>query len=66
MQKVGQFLLVPLIAQIFACFLAIASVSHARERPPSGKINTDFSRVYIFVDKSKSSVVGHQHAVEGK
>jgi hypothetical protein len=64
MRKVDQFSLGRLTAQIFACFIAIASVCGAQERPPSGKVNTDFSRVYIFVDKS--GVVGHQHAVEGK
>jgi hypothetical protein len=46
------------------CLLLIASSGLAQERPPVGKVNTEFSRVYIFVDKA--GVVGHKHAVEGK
>lgn len=51
--------------QAFAClcFLFASSVP-GQERPPAGKVNTDFSRVYIFVDKA--GPIGHQHAVEGK
>lgn len=44
--------------------LLIASIATAQERPPSGQLNTEHSRVYIFVDKT--GVVGHQHAIEGK
>lgn len=36
----------------------------AQELPKPGSVNLEYSRVYIFVDKS--GVVGHQHAVVGK
>ncbi len=42
----------------------VASILCAQERPPAGQVNTEHSRVYIFVDKI--GVVGHQHAIEGK
>ncbi len=44
--------------------MLIASFANTQERPPSGQVNTEHSRVYIFVDKT--GVVGHQHAIEGK
>ncbi len=40
------------------------STTCGQERPPAGQVNTEHSRVYIFVDKT--GVVGHQHAIEGK
>ncbi len=53
-----------IIASSLFFMLLIASIANTQERPPSGQVNTDHSRVYIFVDKS--GVVGHQHAIEGK
>jgi YceI-like domain len=44
--------------------LLIASITYAQERPTAGQVNTEHSRVYIFVDKT--GVVGHQHAIEGR
>jgi len=47
-------------------FFRIAGISpaHAQATPPPTRVNPDFSRIYIFVDKS--GVVGHSHAIEGK
>ena len=44
--------------------LLIDGETCAQDRPPSGQVNTEHSRVYIFVDKT--GVVGHQHAIEGR
>ncbi len=64
MRKVDLRLVVQRISLALVGLLSIASFCQAEERIPAGKVNTDFSRVYIFVDKS--GLVGHQHAVEGK
>jgi len=53
------------IITVLLCFFPLsASIISAQERPPTGQVNTEHSRVYIFVDKT--GVVGHQHAIEGK
>jgi hypothetical protein len=44
--------------------LVMTRATRAQEPVLPGQINTEHSRVFIFVDKS--GVVGHQHAVEGK
>ncbi len=44
--------------------LLIACNGVCQEHPPTGKVSTEFSQVYNFVDKSE--VVGHQQAFEGK
>lgn len=59
----------PLYSRRYVFSLFIGSILLARfcvgeEKPKSGDVNLEFSRVFIFVDKS--GVVGHQHAVEGK
>ena len=56
--------LLRIIANSLSLSLSLASIAHAQERPPAGQVNTEHSRVYIFVDKT--GVVGHQHAIEGK
>ncbi len=47
-------------------YFAIAAVlpAYAQGTPTPTQVNRDFSRIYIFVDKS--GVVGHSHAIEGK
>lgn len=64
MKTVDLLTVVRLTLLSLVCLQLISNGSLAQERPPAGKVNTDFSRVYIFVDKS--GLVGHQHAVEGK
>jgi hypothetical protein len=51
---------------LFVCFFVshVGQIGSAQEVPSPGSINLEYSRVYIFVDKS--GVVGHQHAVVGK
>lgn len=44
--------------------IGFAGISISQDRPPTGQVNLEHSRVYIFVDKS--GVVGHQHSVEGR
>lgn len=39
-------------------------VTGTPQSPAPGDVNLEFSRVYIFVDKS--GLVGHEHAVEGR
>lgn len=46
-----------------ACAPVIAQQTNEKKWEP-GDINTEFSRVFIFVDKA--GLVGHQHAVEGR
>ncbi len=52
------------VFSLFITSILLASVCVGQEEPKSGDVNLEFSRVFIFVDKS--GVVGHQHAVEGK
>jgi hypothetical protein len=44
--------------------VASNETSETQTTPAPGDVNLDFSRVYIFVDKS--GLVGHEHAVEGR
>lgn len=49
-----------------SCFhrFDVVSSALAQTVPSPTQVNSEFSRVYIFVDKS--GVVGHSHAIEGK
>jgi hypothetical protein len=49
----------------FLCFYA-PSIAHepTEKKWEPGELNTQFSRVFVFVDKA--GLVGHQHAVEGR
>lgn len=49
---------------LFVWGLDVQFASAQSPNPQPGDLNLEFSRVYIFVDKT--GVVGHQHAVEGK
>ena len=53
-------------SRLIAYIAIVLSVSSAvaQPNPPPTQVNPEFSRVYIFVDKS--GVVGHPHAIEGK
>jgi hypothetical protein len=52
------------LSLLFCFVLCIACNAIGQERPAPGSVNTEHSRVFIFVDKT--GVVGHQHSVEGK
>jgi hypothetical protein len=67
MKKVSYDRMIPILFQVLlsACIVqSNAGFTAAQDRPPAGQVNSEHSRVYIFVDKS--GVVGHQHAIEGK
>ncbi|XZE43329.1 YceI family protein [Pirellulaceae bacterium SH467] len=50
---------------LLGCLVSHATAQNGNEKNwVPGEINTQFSRVFIFVDKS--GLVGHQHAVEGR
>lgn len=50
--------------EIFYLQAVVGQDTLNRAPPKPGEVNTQYSRIYVFVDKS--GVVGHQHAVEGK
>ena len=62
----GTHLCIPRYAtfQLICVVLGIACNAIGQDRPAPGTVNTEHSRVFIFVDKT--GVVGHQHSVEGK
>ncbi len=57
----------PRLAVQFLCLACVIEgqwLPAQQPSPPATTVSTEFSRVYIFVDKA--GLVGHQHAVEGK
>ncbi len=49
----------------FGILMVLAEIAKSQTvHHEPGSVNTEFSRVYIFVDKS--GPVGHQHAIEGR
>jgi hypothetical protein len=50
------------IITVFAHLLCLVHSATGQELQP-GALNLDYSRVFVFVDKSSS--LGHQHAIEG-
>lgn len=59
----GSFNKALLLLFFYICAPVIAQDANEKKWEP-GEINTQFSRVFVFVDKA--GLVGHQHAVEGR